>query len=113
MASKTIDEILKNMPPESRAAIEKMSPETKNAVKQTGQGLDKQGIAEKSEYQSNAPKAKQTRSSEPQINEPVTRHLENDQRGAEKIRQTQAQAQQPKDATQEKAAPEKTPEPER
>ncbi|GAB2517090.1 hypothetical protein [Spirosoma aerophilum] len=103
MASKTIEEILKNMPPESRAAIEKMSPETRKGVEQTGQGLEKQGVAEKTEYQSNAPQAKQTRSSEPQINEPVARHLENNERGAEKIRQIQAQAQQPKAAEQSKA----------
>ena len=102
MASKTIEEYLKAARPEQLAELKK-----------DGQDLQRNGVAVKPEYQSNAPKAKQARSTEPQINEPVTRQLENDQRGAEKIRQTQSQAQQPKDTAQEKAAPEKAREPER
>ncbi|GAB3939253.1 hypothetical protein [Larkinella terrae] len=108
MASKTVDEILKNMPPESRAAIEKMSPETKSAVQQTGQGLEKQGVAEKPEYQTNAGRPAQIRTSEPPDQMP-----KQEQRGAAKIQQAMEQSQQPKEASQEKTAPEKAPEPER
>lgn len=114
MASKTIDEILKKMSPESRAAIEKMSPETKNAVKQTGMGLDKQGVAEKAEYQTTARRANQVRTSEPEISKPVASQLAQFQRGSQAIQQAKEQNQQPQPTKEEKAkAPEKKPEQER
>ena len=103
MASKTIEEILKNMPAESRAAIEEMSPETRSAVQQTGLGLQKQGIAEKLEYQETARRGAQTWTTEPSEQMP-----KQEQRGAAKIQLTKSHSQEPRTATQEKTSSEKT-----
>lgn len=96
--------------------LNKLSPEARKAFEQATQKLRDNEVRLKADSygpQTPARRAEQTRTSEPQINEPVSRHLDNHQRGADKIRDAQTQSQQPKDAAPEKTTPEKTPEPER
>ncbi|OIN55782.1 hypothetical protein [Arsenicibacter rosenii] len=105
MASKTIEEIMRQASAKNQAAFKESVQQLKDNNAQLK--ADNYGP------QTFARRAEQTRTSEPQISERVSHHLDNHQRGADKIRDAQTQSQQPKDAAPEKTTPEKTPEPER
>ncbi|WP_077924453.1 hypothetical protein [Spirosoma sp. 209] len=96
MASKTIEEYLKTASPEQLAELKK-----------DGQDLQRNGVALKPEFQTTAPRAAQTRTTEPPEQMP-----KQEQRGAGKIQQAMQQSQQPKAAEPSKAQ-EKAPEHER
>ena len=102
MASKRIEELMQNASAKDQAAF-----------KDSMQTLKNHNVELKPDsYGPQTPprQAEQTRTTEPKLNETV---FPNQQRGADKIQQAMEQSQQPKAATQEKAAPEKAPEPER
>lgn len=100
MASKTIDEFLKTASAKDLAI-----------VKETRQGLERNGVAVKPEYQESARRAVRPNSTEPKLDKTVFPNQgssqEQPQRGAQKIQQVKDEAKKPKAAEAEKA-PEKS-----